>query len=195
MWWERSTPFVSPENQIFCNNPAVKQLGLKFYAGAILRSPAGLPLGTLCVLDKEKRHLTEQQKRQLAMLARSTVEAMEAHRRKEEDAAAQAEGKAPAEAGAAAAKEAATTAEKQPAAPPVPTTTGAAPAEADKAAGSALLVAAWAIVFLVLLVGTALALATHVRRMRGEEHGGPTNTLAAWLRAAGLSAKYHGEQL
>lgn len=50
---------------MFRRNPAVKGLGLKFYAGAVLRTPDGVPLGTLCVMDKVARTLTDPQKRQL----------------------------------------------------------------------------------------------------------------------------------
>lgn len=60
----------------------MKNLGLKFYAGAVLRSPEGTPVGTLCVMDKKRRNLTEPQKRQLQILARSTEAAMEEHRQK-----------------------------------------------------------------------------------------------------------------
>lgn len=250
-------------HQVFCNNPAVKGLGLKFYAGAILRSPAtGTPLGTLCVLDREKRTLTEQQKRQLAMLARSTVDAMENHRRKLDEhgseagdaapafpAAAEADGarpssdaitgRAPSLAGSVASAKGSVATRSAagtdaagrgrssrdggkwvrsgspvgsargaseagwPAAPKAASVASAAqaaaPAKAAAAAeeerrGSPLLVAAWALIFLFLLVATALALSTRMRRLRGEQ-GGVADHVAAWLGAGGFASKVHGEQL
>lgn len=51
---------------VFCRAPAVKA-GLVFYAAAILRSQNGTPMGTLCVLDKTPRALTEAQRRQLTV--------------------------------------------------------------------------------------------------------------------------------
>ncbi|MGK7652720.1 GAF domain-containing protein [Roseovarius sp. B08] len=41
------------DNPLCCGEP-----GLRFYAGALLTTQEGLPLGTLCVLDYEPRELT-----------------------------------------------------------------------------------------------------------------------------------------
>ena len=41
---------------------------MRFYAGAVLRTPEGLPLGTLCVLDSRPRQLTEMQTEALRVL-------------------------------------------------------------------------------------------------------------------------------
>src|SRR5690349_17610387 len=42
----------------FAGNPFVHgPMGLRFYAGALLMTPEGLPLGTLCVLDTKPRSL------------------------------------------------------------------------------------------------------------------------------------------
>jgi len=43
--------------------------GLRFYAGALLRSKGGLPIGTLCVLDNEPRALNQLQRDALRVLA------------------------------------------------------------------------------------------------------------------------------
>ena len=43
--------------------------GLRFYAGALLKSEGGYPVGTLCVLDKRPRELSPFQRKALQMLA------------------------------------------------------------------------------------------------------------------------------
>lgn len=50
---------------------------VRFYAGALLESSEGLPLGTLCVWDSKPRHLTGEQEQALAMLARQVMTALE----------------------------------------------------------------------------------------------------------------------
>ena len=47
--------------------------GLRFYAGAILRTPEGLPIGTLCVLDNAPRTLTDFQRNAIRILARQVM--------------------------------------------------------------------------------------------------------------------------
>ncbi|MEO8545227.1 MAG: AI-2E family transporter [Burkholderiaceae bacterium] len=49
----------------FAGNPALKEKGLRFYAGAPLRDPGNHVLGTLCILDVQPRSLTQ---RELALL-------------------------------------------------------------------------------------------------------------------------------
>lgn len=62
----------------FQNNPLVSgEPHLRFYAGALLNSSEGLPLGTLCVLDYEPRQLTEEQKHALTVLARQVMTTLE----------------------------------------------------------------------------------------------------------------------
>jgi two-component sensor histidine kinase len=43
--------------------------GLRFYAGALLKSVDGYPIGTLCVLDNQPRQLTDLQRETLRVLA------------------------------------------------------------------------------------------------------------------------------
>jgi PAS domain S-box-containing protein len=58
----------------FRDNPLVKgEPHLRFYAGALLETPEGLPLGTLCVLDYKPREFTEQQAFVLRTLARQVM--------------------------------------------------------------------------------------------------------------------------
>lgn len=62
----------------FEQNPLVTgELGLRFYAGAPLETPDGLPLGTLCVLDTRPGKLTEDQQFALQALARQVVVQLE----------------------------------------------------------------------------------------------------------------------
>lgn len=47
--------------------------GLRFYAGALLKTDEGLPLGTLCVLDFKPRELNSLQKETLQVLAKQIM--------------------------------------------------------------------------------------------------------------------------
>jgi PAS domain S-box-containing protein len=59
-------------------NPLVAgDLGLRFYAGAPLRTHDGFSLGTLCVLDREPRKLTRHQAEMLTNLAGLVMDQME----------------------------------------------------------------------------------------------------------------------
>ena len=65
----------------FANNPlVVGQPHLRFYAGALLETEDGFPLGTLCTLDYRPRRLTEDQKQILRVLARQVMTQMELRR-------------------------------------------------------------------------------------------------------------------
>ena len=51
-------------------NPfAAQAMRLGFYAGQALRTPDGLPIGSLCILDRQARHLSEAESHLLAELA------------------------------------------------------------------------------------------------------------------------------
>jgi GAF domain-containing protein len=73
--------FVVPDTTLderFRHNPMVTgSPHLRFYAGALLESSEGLPLGTLCVLDYQPRHLTEPEGHALRLLARQVMEKLE----------------------------------------------------------------------------------------------------------------------
>nr|WP_210340388.1 HWE histidine kinase domain-containing protein [Microvirga splendida] len=69
------------EDPRFADNPLVSgEPHLRFYAGAMLRTPDGVPLGALCVLDHVPRNLAEEQAFTLTMLARQVMSQLELRR-------------------------------------------------------------------------------------------------------------------
>ncbi|WP_082317159.1 PAS domain S-box protein [Methylobacterium sp. ARG-1] len=65
----------------FEGNPLVTgEPGLRFYAGALLKTDDGQPIGTVCVLDTQPRGLTERQQASLQRLARQTMAQLELRR-------------------------------------------------------------------------------------------------------------------
>lgn len=74
-------PLVVPDAQYdsrFADNPYVTdQPGIRFYAGAPLRTPDGHALGTLCVIDWMPREFTAAQQRTLEALARQASALLE----------------------------------------------------------------------------------------------------------------------
>jgi two-component sensor histidine kinase len=69
------------EDPRFARNPLVTgEPHLRFYAGAVLHTPDGVPLGALCVLDHVPRHLNEDQADTLALLARQVMSQLELRR-------------------------------------------------------------------------------------------------------------------
>lgn len=69
------------KDQRFADNPLVAgEPHLRFYAGGLLESPEGLPLGTLCVLDYKPRELSAEQRNVVAMLARTVMTQLELRR-------------------------------------------------------------------------------------------------------------------
>lgn len=65
----------------FARNPLVTgEAPLYFYAGALLKTADGLPLGTVCVLDRKPRQLTDEQVEALRALARQTMAQLELRR-------------------------------------------------------------------------------------------------------------------
>ena len=71
----------------FEGNPLVTgEPGLRFYAGALLKTAEGHPVGTVCVLDTKPHELSERQRRGLMRLARQTMAQMELRRSLREQA-------------------------------------------------------------------------------------------------------------
>jgi two-component sensor histidine kinase len=76
--------FIVPDTTLdprFCDNALV--LGdphLRFYAGALLETPEGFPLGTVCVLDYKPRELDETQKSFLRLMANQVMKLLELRR-------------------------------------------------------------------------------------------------------------------
>lgn len=69
------------EDLRFAPNPLVSgEPHLRFYAGAALRTPDGIPLGALCVLDYAPRDLTEDQIATLTLLAQQVMSQLELRR-------------------------------------------------------------------------------------------------------------------
>ena len=60
-----------------CNPLVTAENGIRFYAGALLKNEAGLPIGTLCILDTRVRTLTDRQKQTLGRLARQAMSQIE----------------------------------------------------------------------------------------------------------------------
>ena len=65
----------------FSDNPLVTgEPRLRFYAGAPLLGPEGLPLGMLCVMDHRRRETSARQRRVLQVLARRVMREIELRR-------------------------------------------------------------------------------------------------------------------
>jgi signal transduction histidine kinase len=69
------------QDRRFAENPLVTgDPGLRFYAGALLKTADGLAIGTVCVLDTEPRGLSQQQIDVLRGLARQVMTQLELRR-------------------------------------------------------------------------------------------------------------------
>ena len=73
--WEIKDAKVDP--RALANPLVAGEFGLRFYAGSPLRTGDGYNLGTLCVIDKRPRALTEKQARVLHDLAALVVDELE----------------------------------------------------------------------------------------------------------------------
>ncbi|WP_431689270.1 putative bifunctional diguanylate cyclase/phosphodiesterase [Hahella sp. NBU794] len=55
----------------FCLNPLVTgEPNIRFYAGAVIRGPSGLPVGTCCLIDRKPRKLSERDRKRLLIFAK-----------------------------------------------------------------------------------------------------------------------------
>jgi K+-sensing histidine kinase KdpD len=61
------------QDERFFDNPFTTEGGIRFYAGAPIKSEKGYNLGTLCVCDTKPRQLNEQQKEALKHLTRQAA--------------------------------------------------------------------------------------------------------------------------
>lgn len=69
---DRNEALVVPdiaEDARFCENPILKQAGVRFYAGTPLQSEDGHAIGTLCILDSKPRDITPREQDLLKMIA------------------------------------------------------------------------------------------------------------------------------
>lgn len=80
--------FVVPDmtkDPRFANNPLVTgEPHLRFYAGALLETDDGFPLGTFCVLDYQPRELSTEQEKAITTLARQVMTQLELIRTNEQ---------------------------------------------------------------------------------------------------------------
>ena len=75
-------PDTTDDPRFSCNPLVTADEGLRFYAGALLVTPDGLPLGTVCVLDRVARPegITDVQRLTLTVLARQVMTQLELRR-------------------------------------------------------------------------------------------------------------------
>ncbi|KIP87107.1 MULTISPECIES: GAF domain-containing protein [unclassified Stenotrophomonas] len=73
----------------FADNPVLKEMGARFYAGMPLVTDDGAAVGSVCVVDLNPRELNETQREALKALARLTMALMEARSREREQAVAE----------------------------------------------------------------------------------------------------------
>ena len=79
-------PDATRDPRFECNPLVTGEPGLRFYAGALLKTPDGHAIGTVCVLDTKPHDLTERQRKGLMRLASQTMAQMELRRSLREQA-------------------------------------------------------------------------------------------------------------
>lgn len=70
-------PDATKDARFNCNPLVTGEPKLRFYAGALIKTAEGLPLGTMCVLDYRPRELDAHQMRVLRLLARQAMTLIE----------------------------------------------------------------------------------------------------------------------
>lgn len=73
-------PDATKDHRFDCNPLVTGEPGLRAYAGALLKSPEGLPIGTVCVLDYRPREFTQAQVEMLRFIARQAMAQLELRR-------------------------------------------------------------------------------------------------------------------
>lgn len=73
-------PDATKDPRFDCNPLVTGEPGLRFYAGALLRTNEGHAIGTVCVLDFQPREITPLQERTLRVLARQVMKQLELRR-------------------------------------------------------------------------------------------------------------------
>ena len=73
---------TTADHRFACNPLVTADEGLRFYAGSLLVTPEGLPIGTVCVLDRVARPqgITDLQRMTLGVLARQVMTQLELRR-------------------------------------------------------------------------------------------------------------------
>jgi two-component sensor histidine kinase len=71
---------ATQDSRFHCNPLVTGGPKLRFYAGMLLQAPSGLPLGTVCVLDRVSRGLAEEQAFALRALAQQVMAQLELRR-------------------------------------------------------------------------------------------------------------------
>ena len=73
-------PDATKDPRFDCNPLVTGEPGLRFYAGALLKTDEGHAIGTVCVLDFQPREITPLQERTLRVLARQVMKQLELRR-------------------------------------------------------------------------------------------------------------------
>jgi GAF domain-containing protein len=74
------------KDERFTSNPFLLEKGIRFYAGAPLRTASGFVLGSLCVIDIKPRSFGPKDRKFLQFIADELMSKVEAERRRDPDA-------------------------------------------------------------------------------------------------------------
>ena len=74
------------ERCLLANTQVIGEFGLRFYAGAPLRTSEGFNIGTLCIVDKTPRDFSADEQKTLVNLAKIVIEEIEQRYRRQVEA-------------------------------------------------------------------------------------------------------------